>query len=188
VRFLALIGHVTVMAIFALAGWSKIRSGQAFVAFGDGTPALRSVDGLVVRVLTVAVIVAEVSTAGLLAVGFAAGWAAVTGFSLAGLLLASFTAALTIAVRRGDQVPCRCFGASDTNVGWRHVVRNIALIVCTVFGASGRLMGDGAVDAPTVVAAVAVGTAMTIITLKLDDVVATFRPGAAGARSRGTMT
>ncbi|MET9413954.1 MauE/DoxX family redox-associated membrane protein, partial [Streptomyces klenkii] len=62
--------------------------------------------------------------------------ATVVGLAIAAVLLAVFTAGITLSVRRGVRAPCRCFGASPAPLGPRHIVRNLALTAAAVTGAA----------------------------------------------------
>ncbi|MEU0403445.1 MauE/DoxX family redox-associated membrane protein [Streptomyces sp. NPDC006197] len=51
-----------------------------------------------------------------------------TGASVAGLLVAVFTAGIVLARRRGTAARCACFGRTPMPLGRRHVVRNVLLL------------------------------------------------------------
>ena len=71
----------------------------------------------------------EVVIGALTAVRF---WVPVIPLVLTGLLLA-FTTWIVVAIRSDDVPTCACFGsASKKPIGWRHVVRNSALIALAV--------------------------------------------------------
>jgi hypothetical protein len=184
--FLTALGQLTVLAVFALAGVHKARGRRSLAAFGDAVAGLSPLRGRAARGIAATVVGAELGTAGLLAVGFVAGWAAVAGLLLAGVLLTSFTVVLVGAVRRGERVPCRCFGASysssssssDTVVGRRHVARNLGLLGCAATALVGHLAGHAGPDLATTVAAAAGAVAITAVLLALDDVAALVGAGA----------
>ncbi len=49
---------------------------------------------------------------------------------VSGVLLLGFTVAVVRVIQRGEATSCMCFGvASTSNVSWRHVWRNVGLIV-----------------------------------------------------------
>ena len=74
----------------------------------------------------------EVVIGALTAVRF---WVPVIPLVLTGLLLA-FTTWIVVAIRSDDVPTCACFGsASKKPIGWRHVVRNSALIALAVSAA-----------------------------------------------------
>ncbi|NUR28377.1 MAG: hypothetical protein HOV83_21465 [Catenulispora sp.] len=72
-------------------------------------------------------------------------------------------------LRRGAAAPCRCFGASTTPLGPRHVARNVALIVACLAGLAGSL-ADGALHLPLTLVAAAFGAALGLLVTRLDDV------------------
>jgi len=95
------------------------------------------------------------------------------GYATAAVLLASFTLGIAATLRRGRRVPCRCFGASDTPVSHRHLVRNLLLLSAVVAGAGAHLAGGQPAPAVAVLAAgaaVLVAAAM----IRLDDLMYLF--------------
>ncbi len=62
--------------------------------------------------------------------------AVVLGFALT--VLASFTVHLVVRVRRGDKVPCGCFGSTRrVPPSWRDVWRNCVLMACLLLSLAG---------------------------------------------------
>ncbi len=62
------------------------------------------------------------------------------GFVLAAVLLAAFSAGTYLALRRGINEPCRCFGTSDSPLGPAQLARNLLLGLIALAGAiSGRV-------------------------------------------------
>lgn len=109
----------------------------------------------------VAVIVAEVVTAGALVA--APRW----GGAAAVVLLAAFSVVLGRALARGAVVSCACFGASPTPVTVRTLIRNAGLVAL----AGLALLADGTVTLPGLVSASAVAL-LGAIGLALADLVA----------------
>jgi Methylamine utilisation protein MauE len=66
-------------------------------------------------------------------VALGGGWAT-AGFVLAMALLAVFSAALVLALRRKAGVSCNCFGSSERRISWYDVLRNAALVACCIAG------------------------------------------------------
>jgi uncharacterized membrane protein YphA (DoxX/SURF4 family) len=67
----------------------------------------------------------EIVLGGLLVADLFTPWAA----GAAVVLLAGFTVAIAVHLKRGDDVPCGCFGAASKRpVGTRDLVRNLALL------------------------------------------------------------
>ncbi|MEW9529358.1 MauE/DoxX family redox-associated membrane protein [Microbispora sp. NPDC049125] len=115
--------------VFVTSAVSKLRGRAAYEEFTAATRALAP--RLPARPAAALVVAAEVAVAPLLA------WrpTVTAGFVTALGLLAAFTAAIVLALRRGRRVPCRCFGASTAPVGPGHLVRNAALIAAASAGA-----------------------------------------------------
>ena len=67
---------------------------------------------------------------------------AVAGLALASGLFAVYTVALALAVRRGIDTSCHCFGAGGDAVAPRHVARAAALSAWSLAGALVALAGD----------------------------------------------
>ncbi|MGB2570721.1 MauE/DoxX family redox-associated membrane protein [Micromonospora citrea] len=109
--------------------------------------------------------------------------AAQAGPALAVVLLAVLTAALVATLRRGERPACRCFGAADTPIGRRHVLRNLALGAVALLGLAVGLGGDGgSPSAAGILLAAGVALPLAAVVVRLDDLVALF----ASAPSRPT--
>jgi methylamine utilization protein MauE len=114
--------------VFAVSAWSKLRD---FRGFAHSVPDLAPVPARWVTPVSVTVVAAESATAVLVLIPATA----TLGFALALALMLAFIAGIAHALRRGRRTSCRCFGASDTPVGPRHIARNFALAVVAVLGA-----------------------------------------------------
>ncbi len=104
------------------------------------------------------------------------------GFGGAVALLAAFTAAQLLALRRGRAVTCACFGRADTPVSRTGVARNAALIALGLLGAV--TAGAPAPTALSLVCAVAGGVAGLVVA-SLEDIVSLFRIPQLPARGTG---
>jgi methylamine utilization protein MauE len=114
------------LLVFAVSVVSKVRDRASFLAFRAATRALLPpAAAAAARPVAVTVVVVEVSAVVTLAVPATGP----VGLLLSAGLLAAFTAAIGAALRRGTTAACRCFGASTTPLGARHLVRNGVLIV-----------------------------------------------------------
>ena len=99
------------------------------------------------------------------------------GLALAVVLLAAFTAAIVVQLRRGSAEGCRCFGNTSSPVSPVHVARNAVLLAVALAGlltgtaASGSSRWDGS-------AATAGGLALVlaVLVVRLDDLVALLAP------------
>lgn len=82
----------------------------------------------------------EIVLGALLVSGVGLPWTAVA----AAALLGGFTLLVAVRVRRGDAVPCGCFGeTSPAPVGADTVLRNLLLVVLAVMAAADRGQHDG---------------------------------------------
>jgi xanthosine utilization system XapX-like protein len=70
---------------------------------------------------------------------------ALAGLMAAAVALTVFSAGTLLAVRRGTELTCNCFGRSGKRLGTRHVVRDCALAVVALTGVSGIVIGSSAV-------------------------------------------
>ncbi|MER5784000.1 MauE/DoxX family redox-associated membrane protein [Streptomyces mobaraensis] len=109
--------------------------------------------------------------------------AGIFGFGLSAGMLAVFAVGILMTVRRGVGVPCRCFGASVTPLGMRHVGRNLLL-------AAGGVCGIVSVTSPGQVAtagaalAACCGVVLGGLVAVLDDIFELFRPAPKVSRTR----
>lgn len=134
--YAALTCRVLVGLVFAVSAAGKLRTATAYREFASwlaslpvplaGRRALPPVLAGAEAVIVAAVAVPAAATAGLV---------------LAALTLAVLTAGSAVAVSRGAQVSCRCFGPARAPLAVRHVLRNGMLLVAAVAGA----LGSGAV-------------------------------------------
>jgi hypothetical protein len=102
---------------------------------------------------------------------------ATAGTMAALVMTAGFTAVVGLALRRGDQAPCHCFGASARPLGPQHLLRNVIL---TAFAALG-LAGGGTEPAGLVVAGFA-GVVGALLGVWAEDIADLFGAGPAYRR------
>ncbi|MEV0460735.1 MauE/DoxX family redox-associated membrane protein [Catellatospora methionotrophica] len=166
-------GRLLLVTVFGIALAGKVSSRSAWAAF---EASLRDMDVVPVARLSAA---ARASAAAELAViacllipGKIAGFA---GFILAAGLLAVFTVAIALVVRRKRAVPCRCFGASAIPLSGRHLARNGALIAVALAGAVAVPATTG-LPIPAAVLAGVVGAVAGMLVAAMDDLVALVRP------------
>jgi hypothetical protein len=156
-RYAEIACRLCLLTVFALALAGKVSGREAFAAFTRSLRAMAVLPEPAVAPAARASVVAEALVVVLLAIP--ARYPAAAGFAVAVGVLAVFTAAILRSVRRGNSVPCRCFGASSTPLGTRHVVRNIVLIAVALTGlaatlrptrdARGRLGANRATEDPS---------------------------------------
>lgn len=99
------------------------------------------------------------------------------GFGLALALSTVFGVAVAGALRRGDRVPCRCFGATQTPIGPVHLVRNGVLAAVAVAGLAVKVAGPaGELHLAGVVVAASAGLVGAVLLVRIGDLVALFAP------------
>jgi hypothetical protein len=154
--------------VFAVSGLSKLAGRRAFDGFVAELRATRLV-GARARPVAAAVVAAELAVATALAVPQTrtAGLAAAAG------LLAVLTAGVAVTVRRRVRATCRCFGATGSQLGAVHVVRNASL--CTVAAAAAVLTpGIPPAGLPVFAVGAVAGAVLALLIIRLDDVAALF--------------
>lgn len=183
-------GALAVVFAMAVAGkvsspsFTRFRRSAAALWPGPGRLGTRAAAALAAAVLLVEAAV----TGGLLwwllhlATGAVPGPPVRALLAAAVALLAAFTAAQLVALRRGRTVTCACFGRADTPVSRAGVARNAALIA---LGTLGAVTADRpGTTALSLVCAVAGGVAGPIVA-SLEDIVSLFRIPQAPARGTG---
>ena len=169
--YLALTCRCLLGVVFLAALTTKVRGATAFGRFADSLVPLAGVRYRWRRSVAVGVVAAEAAVPVLLAVP---AWTRV-GFGWAVLVLAAFTTAIVRSLRRGIRAPCHCFGPSARPLGPGHVTRNVALGLAGLVGAVAA--PNAAPTGPTpaaVLAAAALGLALAVPVLWLDDLVDLF--------------
>jgi hypothetical protein len=105
---------------------------------------------------------------------------AVVGFGLAVASLVTFTVTAADAIRRGERLRCRCFGADAGPIGGSQLARNCSVIAIAIVGLGLRLggsLGAGEWPSPVVTAtAVASGLAVAVVAIRWDDLAYLFAP------------
>jgi hypothetical protein len=173
----------TLLLVFAASAATKLRGAGSFAAFRAAfaamAPAARRFAGPVAAV----VVAAELAVVVLLA----APAAAPVGLAVAAILLGAFTTAMATAVRRGSRTPCRCFGASSTPIGRRHLARNGALLAVAATGLLGWTSGPGATTPAGLAVTALTSAVLAALTVSFDSLVDLFaspaRPHSEGVPS-----
>ncbi|GAB2687247.1 MauE/DoxX family redox-associated membrane protein [Nocardia thraciensis] len=156
--------------LVSLAG--KLRSRTAFEEFVTATAALLSAPGRPAKVVAVGTITAEIAV--VCAMVFEPSRR--LGLIMAVAVLVCFTVALVRALLRGAAAPCRCFGASDTPIGIRHVIRNIVLAaVAAAAVALDVAVGTHHYEPVGIAVIVPAVAACVLLTVRLDDLVELLR-------------
>ncbi|MEV4483909.1 MauE/DoxX family redox-associated membrane protein [Micromonospora coxensis] len=169
-RHLELTARLLLALVFLAAVVGKLRTRSDFADFVAtvgrfGVPARWTRPVAATAVAAEAAVVVLLVTPG----------AAPAGLALAVVLLATLTAALVATLRRGERPACRCFGAGDTPIGRRHVLRNLALGAVALLGLAAALGGDGgSPSTAAVLLATGVALPLAAVVIRLDDLVALF--------------
>jgi hypothetical protein len=179
--------YAVLFVVFAVSASSKLVAPGAFAA---SLRPLRLLPERLVRPTAALVTVAELAVAAGLAWAVLADLVdepadAVGGVSLvlAGLLLAVLTTGIVLALRRGADAKCACFGAAEQPLGGRHLVRNGVLLAVVLVGLLMLTVAeDGSAVAGSVVG-LGAGAIVALVLIRLDDLVELFTPVPA-SRSR----
>lgn len=137
--YLLLACRVMLAGVFVVSLVSKVRSRAAYADFGRSVVDWRVVPRRWSAPVVAGVVAGEAGVVLLLALP----WTVLVGFVAGGLLLAAFTGAIAVTLRRGPSATCRCFGAGKTRLGTAHVVRNLLLVAVCVTGAVAATMTAG---------------------------------------------
>jgi hypothetical protein len=173
--------------VFAVSTFSKLHSRRALTEFLYSTttmlyafPRAQRVNRTFARSVGFAVIAAELGTFILVVIPATVP----IGFGVAFVLLLGFSLAIAVTSRSGVSVSCRCFGASSSPVGGRHLLRNSLLLVATISGLVASVAGRQGPATPAGVA-IAAGTAVVaaVLLIRFDDLFELFRPSTIGTRA-----
>ncbi len=122
--FLSIIGRISVGAVLGFAGLAKLQAGAS--RFMGDLLAYELLPGWFVAAVAYWLPPIEIVLAVLLLIGVFTPFAAISAF----LLLALFTAVLTITLYRGKEIGCGCFGeVGVTKMRWGIVYRNMGLML-----------------------------------------------------------
>jgi hypothetical protein len=112
---------------------------------------------------------------GLIVVLVAVPWTVGSGLALAAAVLAILTAGTGLAVARGADAPCQCFGVSASPLGRRHVVRDALL--CAVAAVGSAAAGSGGAHPAGAALSLGTGLVVSLFIVFLDDLAALFNRG-----------
>lgn len=155
--------------VFLFAVLGKARGRAAFEEFARSIQGLKLTPRKWSAHLAALVVAAEAGVVVLLAVP----GTVVAGFGLAAVLLIGMTGAIVVAIGKGRQAPCRCFGASVTPLGTAHVVRNLILLAAGAGGLAFAGSTGGAQPGPLVLALAAAAVGVLLV-VRADDLMALF--------------
>jgi hypothetical protein len=161
--YLAIAAGTLLAAVFVASAFSKVRGERQFALFVTSAVKLGLPASIPPRLGAAAIVGLEAAVPVLLIL------LPLAGFCLAVALLGVFLVAIVRAHRAGSRVACRCFGDSGAPLGPRHAVRNAALIVVALLGASGA--NAAAPSQPAIVlAAAGVGLVGSVVFILFDDI------------------
>jgi hypothetical protein len=155
-----------VALVFLVSAAGKVQGRTSLAAFAASVRAFGLLPSAWAGVAAGGVIACELAVVPLVAVPRTA----VFGSALATALLAAFTTAVALVLRRGRAVACRCFGHASAPVGRRHLVRNGLLMVLAL----GAVHSPGPAHPPGVLLAVLGGTAGALVLIRLEDLIDLF--------------
>ncbi len=174
-EYVTLTCRLLLAGVFLVSAAGKLRSRAAFAGFAETTARLGGVPAALSAPVAAVVAAAEAVTVVLLVLPVlplardaVPAATALVGFLPAGALLLAFTIVLVAALLRGAATPCRCFGRAQEPVAWRHVWRNLVLLICAAVGAAGA--SSAAQVAPPAAALCLLGAAVAVgAVVLLDD-------------------
>jgi hypothetical protein len=181
---------MTAVVTYGMSATTKLRSGQAYRAFRAGLAATALVSRPLTGLVAAFLAAAEVAVAGLCATALimtllprpgALGEPALTGAALAGAaaLTTVLTAGVAVAVRRGVNAPCACFGSGGRSpLGGVHLARNACLLAVLVAGAASVGLERWQPGPAAAAMAAAAGGVSALLLTRLDDLTALFRTAA----------
>lgn len=158
------------IVVFGIAFAGKARG---FAEFADSVRQMRVLPAGLAGPAAWSVLLAEGVVCGVLPLPFA--WTGLVGFALAGLLLGAFAVGILLSLRKGTRAPCRCFGASTTPLGGRHVMRNLVLTGICIAGVVASPAGSPGLGAGTLLGGFC-GLLIGVAVTALDDLVSLLRP------------
>lgn len=167
--YLALACRCAVDAVFLVSVSGKLRSRTAFRAFVSWLAALPVP---LARSRPSAVAAVTAAAEALIVVLVALPWTVRPGMALAAVVLAVFTAGTGMAVARGTDASCQCFGASASPLGWRHTARDALLAVVAIAGAAAA--GSGGARPEEAALSLAAGLIGAAFAVFLDDLAVLF--------------
>jgi hypothetical protein len=169
VTYLALACRAAVGITFLVSAVGKLRSRSAFRAFASWLAALpvplarsqpRAVAGLMAAAEVLIVVLVGLP------------WTVRPGLALAAVALAVFTAGIWLAVARGTDAQCQCFGVSASPLGRRHAVRDALLAAVAVAGAAA--VGSSVARPAWTAMSLGAGLFVAVLVVFLDDLAVLF--------------
>jgi len=173
--YVAVVCRCLIAGIFGIAALSKLRGRAVFEDFVRSTAVLLPTAvprNRTIRWIGATVAAAEFAIAALIAVPATVR----IGFGLSTVMLTTFILGIADVLRRGERVPCRCFGASTAVLRTRHLIRNALLLLVA---GTGLALGPGDLDGTQpagLYVAIGAATVLIVVVTRLDDLVALSTP------------
>lgn len=169
--YLVIACRALLAAVFMIAFVGKVRGRATFDEFVASIVALGILPKALSAAAARALVVAEAAAVLLLALPSTVP----LGFLAAVGMLVVLTSGILVALRRGRQAPCRCFGASVTPLGRAHVIRNLVLIAVSGSGLTAWAGAGASVAHPAgVVLALVAAAVGVLLVVRLDDLMELF--------------
>jgi len=158
--------------VFGTAFFTKVRSRLAYREYATSLAGIGWLRGHV-RAAAVALIPAlEALVATLLIIPVPISWGCAAG----AVLLAAFTAVTGRELARGNQIRCRCFGASGGQIGPSQIARNFLLLACATTGLALSLAHGDHASAGARVLAIGLAALAGMLIVRWDDLLTLVRP------------
>jgi hypothetical protein len=167
--------------VFATSAFAKLRSRPAYRDYRAGLRAMRLVPPSLLTGTAVTLVAVEAVTA----CGLAAAAALLAARASIAYPLSEFAvavaAALTlvlvsgvaVALSRGAQAPCSCFGGSSARpLGAAHLIRNTVLLALLAAGLAASMLQRDRPGLAASVLAVAAGLVLSLLIIRWEDLVA----------------
>lgn len=158
-----------VVVVFLLSATGKLKDMEAF---RDAVSGFRVVPANWSRAVAGVSVLLELLVCLLIIVG---GSLAAGGFLLSIVLLLTFTAALTWALRRKLNVSCNCFGYTQRRVSSYDIVRNLLLCLCGAVGVAAAIHPYHGLRVSETILLALMGVCFAALVTSLGDVVETLR-------------
>jgi hypothetical protein len=171
--------------VFAVSGFAKLRSRQAYRDYRAGLRATRLVTGSLLSGTAFTLVAGELATvgglagaAGLLAAGSPGAYLlAELALAVAAALAAVLVTGVAVAVSRGLRAPCACFGGTSVRpLGAPHVFRNACLLALLAAGLAASGLQHTRPSLAGSALAVVAGLVVALLIIRWDDLVALFAP------------
>jgi hypothetical protein len=172
--YLLIAARAALIAVFALAVISKVRSSAAYTGFRKALRQLGIVPASTVNAAAASAVAVEAAI--VVSLALPARPVIFAGFVLAAGLLVVYIAVIAQVIRRGNRTTCACFGVTATPLGPRHIVRNAVLIAVALTGAAATGTHGHPGTPPGYVTAMVAGLFVGLLAAASDDIMELIAP------------